>query len=119
VTGNYCLPIRTGAFCTRPFGEVNTATSASGVSVTYCRHRTSTCEGFLDFGRTGDGTCTGAGGTDAACGRAGVEDGLCRLSGLGNLCTHRCLGRGTDFDCADGSTCVADPLDGTRNLCSL
>jgi hypothetical protein len=70
----------------------------------------------LDFGRTGDGTCTGAGGTDAACGRAGVEDGLCRLSGLGNRCTFTCL---SEDDCRSGSTCVADPLDGTRNLCSL
>ena len=118
VTGTFCLPIRAGAFCTRPYAEVNSATSASGATVTYCRHSATTCEAFLQHRTTGDGACTGAGGTDAACGAVGVADGLCRLSGLGNRCTHRCNGLGTNDDC--GSTnCVADPVDVGQNMCGL
>jgi hypothetical protein len=116
VTGNHCLPIRTGPFCSRPFGEAHTAPSASGASVTYCRHATTTCEAFLQYRTPGDGSCTAAGGTDASCGAVGVADGLCRLSGLGNRCTFACLG---DDDCRVGSTCQPDPMDGTRNICSL
>ncbi len=120
ITGNYCLPIRTGAFCVRPYFDVNTATSASGAGVTYCRHRATTCEALLGYAGMGDGSCAGAGGTDASCGATGVMDGLCRLSGGGNLCTHRCSGVGTNSDCADDlSTCIADPADTSRNICSL
>jgi hypothetical protein len=116
VTGNYCLPIRTGPFCSRPFFETHTAPSASGASVTYCRHGTTTCEAFLQYRTPGDGSCTAAGGTDAACGAAGVTDGLCRLSGGGNRCTFACLG---DDDCpCPSGTCALSNCN-MMGYCSL
>lgn len=122
VTGNYCLPrIPTPAsFCAQPYADKQTATSASGTTVTYCRHATTTCEAFNHYRTTGNGTCTGGGGTDAACGTTtmgATNDGYCRLSGVGNRCTIPCNG---DDDCRVGVLCnpTADMATG-RNLCML
>ena len=119
--GNYCLPKLPSdtAFCVQPFFDRQVgATSASGSRVTYCRHRTTTCEGFRHYSTLGDGTCTGIGGTDAACGTTSTpSDGYCRLSGGGNRCTIPCNG---DDDCPSSVLCsaVADIAAG-RRLCAL
>jgi hypothetical protein len=124
VTGNHCLPIRiTTCGALRPYAEGATVTTASGASANICRSRTTTCEAVLLYGAPsvqGTNRCTNdppAGTNDAACGRAEVADGLCRTtSGLDNWCTYPCLG---DADCRVASTCQPDPMDGTRNICSL
>jgi hypothetical protein len=122
VTGNYCLPrIPTPAsFCAQPYADKQTATSASGTTVTYCRHRTTTCEAFRHYSSVGDGTCTGGGGTDAACGTTTMgttNDGYCRLSGVGNLCTIPCNG---DQDCPTGVLCNPSmDMSSGRRLCML
>jgi hypothetical protein len=121
VAGTYCLP-RLGSateLCARPFGDrVVDGTSASGATVTYCRHRTSTCEAFRHYSTTGSGACTGAEApVDAACGAAGVADGVCRLSGVGNLCTYGC---GSDDDCPCGGPGPSCPVTCTAaSVCSL
>ena len=120
VTSNYCLPRvpMPASLCSQPFADKQTSTSASGTTVTYCRHATTTCEAFSHYRTTGDGTCTGVGGTDAACGTTSTPaDGYCRLSGVGNRCTIPC---GGPDDCPIGFTCnaLADALAG-RRLCSF
>ena len=118
VTGNYCLPRIPGPgdFCTQPYAERITGTSVSGASVTYCRSRTTTCEAVLHHSGTGDGTCTGAGGTDAACGAPMVSDGLCRPSGTGNRCTYACISA-DDCPCR-GPMCTLVTCD-SMGYCSL
>jgi hypothetical protein len=103
-SGTYCLPRLPGPgdFCSRPYADrVVGGTSASGATVTYCRLRTSSCEARLQYGTNGDGTCTGAGGTDASC----VAEGVCRTSGTGNLCTYPCMG---PTDCPGAAACQTD-----------
>jgi hypothetical protein len=122
VTGTYCLPRLSAPadLCARPFAEkVMAGTSASGASVSYCRHATTTCEAFRHYRTEGTGAmCTGSGATvDEACGAAGVADGVCRLSGVGNRCTYGC---GGNDDCPCGGPGPTCPITCTAaNVCSI
>jgi hypothetical protein len=124
VTGNYCLPIRvTSCSALRPYFEGATVTTASGASANICRSGTTTCEAVL-MHRTasvmGADRCTNAapaGTSDAACGAAGINDGLCRVSSGGsNRCTYACSG---DDDCRLGFMCTPDVSVPLGGYCSL
>ena len=123
VVARYCFPLRT-AVCARPFFREANVTTASGATQTVCRHRTTTCEAFLRHGMEstiGADSCSGTGAptrSDAACGIAGVDDGVCRVSGGNNRCSHECDG---NEDCRVGSsTCVDDDANvATPSICSI
>jgi hypothetical protein len=111
VTGNYCLPVRSG-ICSRPYVEGASVTTASGNTADICRSATTTCEAVL-MHRTasimGADRCTNdapAGTSDAACGAGGLADAYCRTSSGGlNRCTYAC---GSDDDCPGGFSCLPD-----------
>ncbi|HEX2735729.1 MAG TPA: hypothetical protein VHM70_29215 [Polyangiaceae bacterium] len=88
-----------------PFSKGVATTSVDGESATYCELRFTTCDAQDDFLNT---TCS----SDAECGIAGLDDGLCRSLEGSMRCTYQCL---ANPDCS-GGTCNNNA--GTPNYCS-
>lgn len=110
--GYSCLPEASPGCDDEPFvNGIQALDAESGLLVSVCGLRTTSCAGFLDFSQAVEGCSEpedlepeGAG--DAACGGPGTEDNtLCRAVDGGARCTYTCL---SSTDCPCGASCDDD-----------
>lgn len=123
--GYHCLPIQglwnQGNVCAdnSPFVGSVTATSVDGRSGTFCKPRTTSCQGFAHYGggaisnESGEAVCD----SDEDCGLSGVADGVCvPWSETTNRCTYQCIG---DVDCSTECSNTTAVDESAQQVCSL
>lgn len=125
-TGYRCLPIQglwdQGKECgdiTPPFVGSVATTSIDGRSAMFCKPRSTSCQGYADYGRgtvsndSGLATCT----NNDDCGLPGVADGVCvAWTETTNHCTYPCA---SDADCHTSCNGVTAVDESVQQVCSL
>lgn len=101
----FCVPLQTGGVCSRGFAQPAVGTATIDQTASVCFPQT-TCTAYNHY--LGAQSCASAA-DDAACGIAGVADGLCVTSTTGFVCT---------IPCDSGNDCIATALcDPTGAFC--